>query len=176
MGRHGFETNHRATDAKTALTGVAPRNGKTWVRNKPQKFYNKKVLHTTSHEEVINACKDKAPLSAYSLYGQNEISQEISSPCNEQVVRKDGVNPVEQNMLDSNSSVQLENMVDNFTCEITIPLYIWANRNTSQDYKACIQQNGLQFGYIPLNDLKLYHGQEVIWKIYIPLLFCKYIN
>ena len=43
-------------------------------------------------------------------------------------------------------------------------MYIWADRNSSKDYKACIQQNGDQFGYIPLNDLKLYHGPEVIWK------------
>ena len=89
------------TDAKTALTGFAPTNGKTWVQNKPQKAYNKKVSHTTSHKEVMNACSDIAPLSAHSVYEQNEISQEISSPCDEQIIGKDRVNPVEQNMLDS---------------------------------------------------------------------------
>ena len=45
-----------------------------------------------------------------------------------------------------------------------MPLYIWNNKNGSKDYKACIQQNGDQFGYIPLNDLKIYQGPEVTWK------------
>ena len=45
-----------------------------------------------------------------------------------------------------------------------VPLYIWADGNSSKYYKACIQLNGDQFGYIPLNDLKLYHGPEVTWQ------------
>ena len=44
-----------------------------------------------SHEEVMIAGNNIAPLSAHSIYEQNEISQEISSPCNEQVVGKTGL-------------------------------------------------------------------------------------
>ena len=73
--------------------------------------------------------------------------------------------PIEYDISDVNASVQLQDTdVNNFSWEQTVPLYIWANRNTSKDYKACIQQNGYQFWYIPLNDLKIYHGPVVTWR------------
>ena len=37
-----------------------------------------------------------------------------------------------------------------------IPLYVWQNKHLSKDHMACIAQNGGDFGYIPLNDLKVY--------------------
>ena len=45
-----------------------------------------------------------------------------------------------------------------------IPLYVWNNRNESQHHLACLQQNGGQFGYISLNNLKFYTGPPVHWK------------
>ena len=32
---------------------------------------------------------------------------------------------------------------------------VWQNRFHSEDYNACIHQNGGNFGYIPLNDLHI---------------------
>ena len=45
-----------------------------------------------------------------------------------------------------------------------IPLYIWQNKHLSKDHGACIAQNGGDFGYIPLNDLKIYHGPDIFWE------------
>ena len=73
--------------------------------------------------------------------------------------------PVECDTSYLNSSVQTQHSaVDGFTREEVVPLYIWNNKNSSKDYKACIQQNGDQFGCIPLNDLKIYQGPAVLWK------------
>ena len=46
-----------------------------------------------------------------------------------------------------------------------IPLYVWQNRHNSTDRQACIQQNGNDFGYIPVNNLHTYNGPEVHWHI-----------
>ena len=46
-----------------------------------------------------------------------------------------------------------------------IPLYVWQNRHNSTDRQACIQQNGNEFGYIPVNNLHTYNGPEVHWHI-----------
>ena len=73
--------------------------------------------------------------------------------------------PVEGDTVDLKVSDQTHcPMADEFTREEVVPLYIWNNRNSSKDYKACMQQNGNQFGYIPLNDLKVYQGPDVLWK------------
>ena len=106
---------------------------------------------------------------------QNEVTQKILSVThNKQVVEED-LATSEQGILDFNSSVHLEDtVVNNFSREETVPLDISANRDTSKDYKACIHQNGHQFGYIPLNDLKLCHGPEL--HVRIPLLFYKHTN
>ena len=73
--------------------------------------------------------------------------------------------PVKCGILDLNASIQSQHLtVENFSWEEMVPLCIWANRNSSKDYKACIQRIGQQFGYIALNDLKLYYGLEVTWK------------
>ena len=44
-----------------------------------------------------------------------------------------------------------------------IPDIIHLNTNNSVDYKRCIQQNGRNFGFLPLNDLMVYTGKEVTW-------------
>ena len=73
--------------------------------------------------------------------------------------------PVECDDLDLNPAVQTQLLgVDGFAREGVVPLYIWNHKNASKDFKACIQQNGDQFGYIALNDLKIYRGPEVTWK------------
>ena len=45
-----------------------------------------------------------------------------------------------------------------------IPLYVWKNKHLSKHHVACIAQNGGDFGYIPLNDLKLYNGPDIFWQ------------
>ena len=45
-----------------------------------------------------------------------------------------------------------------------VPEDVWQNRLYSKDYKACVYQNGDNFGYIPLNDLHVYKGPEIQWK------------
>ena len=55
---------------------------------------------------------------------------------------------------DSHSSAHLQQ----------IPLYIWQNKHLSKDHVACLDQNGGDFGYIPLNDLKIYHGPDIFWE------------
>ena len=45
-----------------------------------------------------------------------------------------------------------------------IPLYVWKNKHLSKDHMACLAQNGGDFGYIPLNDLKVYEGPDIVWK------------
>ena len=45
-----------------------------------------------------------------------------------------------------------------------IPLYVWQNKHLSKDHMACIAQNGGDFGYIPLNDLKIYNGPDISWQ------------
>ena len=44
------------------------------------------------------------------------------------------------------------------------PLYVWKNKQFSTDYTACIDQNGGELGYIPLQNLKLYEGPPVFWE------------
>ena len=44
-----------------------------------------------------------------------------------------------------------------------IPNFIHLNKHTSADYQNCIQQNGRQFGFLPLNDLMVYTGEDIIW-------------
>ena len=44
-----------------------------------------------------------------------------------------------------------------------IPEYIYRNKFSSQDYVKCVQQNGKDFGFLPLNDLMLYTGDDITW-------------
>ena len=44
-----------------------------------------------------------------------------------------------------------------------IPEYIYSNKFSSQDYVKCVQQNGKDFGFLPLNDLMLYTGDNITW-------------
>ena len=77
--------------------------------------------------------------------------------------------PFEYDTSDLDKSLQMQEVtVGDFSREEVIPLYIWANKNSSKDYTTCINQNGDKFGYIPLTDLKLYYGSEVIWKETLP--------
>ena len=44
-----------------------------------------------------------------------------------------------------------------------IPSQVYAARFQSSDHKNCLYQNDKKFGFIPLNDLMVYTGPEVIW-------------
>ena len=44
-----------------------------------------------------------------------------------------------------------------------IPDMIYKNKNQSMDYKNCLYQNEKKIGFVPLNDLMVYTGQEIIW-------------
>ena len=44
-----------------------------------------------------------------------------------------------------------------------IPSEVYAARFQSIDHKSCLYQNDKNFGFIPLNDLMVYTGPEVIW-------------
>ena len=43
-----------------------------------------------------------------------------------------------------------------------------------KDYNACLVQNGDEFGYIPLTDLKTYQGPAVQWQN--PFQYCMHIS
>ena len=45
-----------------------------------------------------------------------------------------------------------------------IPEEVWQNRFTCVDYIACVEQNGSDFGYIPLTDLHVYMGPLIQWN------------
>ena len=45
-----------------------------------------------------------------------------------------------------------------------IPEHIYRSRYSSKDYLNCVHQNGSRFGFLPLNDLAVYTGQEIIWS------------
>ena len=46
-----------------------------------------------------------------------------------------------------------------------IPSQVYAARFQSSDHKNCLYQNDKNFGFIPLNDLIVYTGPEVIWGL-----------
>ena len=48
-------------------------------------------------------------------------------------------------------------------CKCNIPEYIYSNQFSSQDYVKCVQQSGKDFGFLPLNNLMLYRGDDIIW-------------
>ena len=45
-----------------------------------------------------------------------------------------------------------------------IPEHIYHSKFLSHDYVNCIQQNGKDFGFLPLNNLMVYTGDEVTWS------------
>ena len=49
--------------------------------------------------------------------------------------------------------------------EEKIPLYVWNQKGSCKDYKACIAQSNDNFGYVLLTDLKIYTGPPVKWDI-----------
>ena len=48
-------------------------------------------------------------------------------------------------------------------CHRKIPDIVSGNRFQSLDYKNCLYQNDKKFGFVPLNDLMVYTGHEVVW-------------
>ena len=44
-----------------------------------------------------------------------------------------------------------------------IPDHIYHGKFQSQDYIHCVQQNGKDFGFLPLNDLMVYTGEHITW-------------
>ena len=47
--------------------------------------------------------------------------------------------------------------------DLALVINIHKNKYQSVDYKNCMYQNYKHFGFIPLNYLMAYTGQEVIW-------------
>ena len=50
-----------------------------------------------------------------------------------------------------------------YTSDRQIPSHVFKNRFQSLDYKNCLYQNDKLFGFVPLNDLMVYTGPEVVW-------------
>ena len=46
-----------------------------------------------------------------------------------------------------------------------ISLYVWKHKNESHDHLDSLAQNGGDFGYILLNDLKISNGPPVHWEV-----------
>ena len=44
-----------------------------------------------------------------------------------------------------------------------IPDSVYAARYQSMDHKNCLYQNDKKFGFVPVNDLMVYTGQEMVW-------------
>ena len=159
------------TGADIVKTRVTLTNGKTPVRSIPGKSSHHRAI-PKPQGKARNVCTDTSPLTTSLTHQQNEISQNllpnVSTIHNTQVI--DDLPtvpymPVECDISDLSASVQLqETEVNNFSREETVPLYIWTNRNTSEDCKACLQKNGHQYGYIPLTNLKLYHIPHLFYK------------
>ena len=55
--------------------------------------------------------------------------------------------------------------VANFSakCKRNIPDYVYHCKFQSQDYMHCVQQNGKDIGFLPLNDLMVYTGEHITW-------------
>ena len=45
-----------------------------------------------------------------------------------------------------------------------IPDYIYHGKFQAQDYVDCVQQNGKDFGFLPLNNLMVYTGDHITWS------------
>ena len=73
------------------------------------------------------------------------------------------VSPTLSFMDKTSKQVQKQDTPQSLVDHEKIPLYVWKNKQFSTDYRACIAQNGGQFGYIPLQDLKIYEGPPAHW-------------
>ena len=51
-----------------------------------------------------------------------------------------------------------------------IPLYVWNNRGACTYRTACIEPNGDVFGVIPLTNLRIYAGPEIMWDNTLDIL------
>ena len=142
--------------ARTAQTGIALINGKTQVRKVPKKSPHRKTVIELSQGNSGGACND-INLSNSHLFHQyrdnlQKMQSNVATVFSKQVVSTDADikqhTPVECDISVLDTSMQTEcTNVNTFTREEVIPLCIWADRNSSKDYKACIQQNGDQLGY-----------------------------
>ena len=45
-----------------------------------------------------------------------------------------------------------------------IPDHVYQNKFLSSDYVNCVQQNGKDFGFLPLNNLMFYTGHNIVWS------------
>ena len=45
-----------------------------------------------------------------------------------------------------------------------IPDHIYQDKFLSSDYVNCVQQNGKDFGFLPLNNLMVYTGDDIVWS------------
>ena len=77
-----------------------------------------------------------------------------------------------QQLLASSDSIsipfdyQLENnyLHSTFDQKKSIPDHIWINRFRCANFQACIEQNGTDFGFIPMSPLEIYTGNPIYWE------------
>ena len=48
-------------------------------------------------------------------------------------------------------------------CKRNIPEFVYHNKFQSNDYVNCVRQNGTNYSFLPLNNLMVFTGEEVIW-------------
>ena len=170
-GAHCDSYDAKGEGTQTARTKLAPTNVSTRVRVHKKLPYKttEKSSDTKYTDRVCDYTNTSKPCPDHQSHEKSQTMPNINtitlnSPAVNHLYHFHDL-PVECDKLNSSLTVQTQaSILDDFTKEEIVPLYIWNNKNASKDYKASIQQNGVQFGYIPLNDLKIYQGPEVIWK------------
>ena len=104
--------------------------------------------HTETNETLLSVIDASKPpiqnMSSCKNDTRNNVSQPFMAKTQKHVTKQD----TDDDSLDNQK----------------IPFYVWKNRHHSKDRVACLTQNGGDFGYIPLNDLLLYHGPNVSWE------------
>ena len=68
-----------------------------------------------------------------------------------------------QQQLSDNMSMIYDTMGMAHKRKRNIPEAIRLNAFYSKDYRNCVQQNGRNFGFLPMNDLLVYSGEEIVW-------------
>ena len=169
-GTHFYSSDARGVKTQTKLALI---NGRTQVqiskKNTVKRSDTEKIDIVGSYINTSNSYPDHQTRDK----SQAMLYTNITAPNSPVLEHLHHIHdlPVECDNLDLSPAVQTQcPPVDGFTREEVVPLYIWNNKNASKDYKACVQQNGNQFGYITLNDLKTYQGPEVIWKQIPPII------
>ena len=135
-----------------------------------QRKSNNASVHTRSTESSYQAINAKASCS--NLQDHRDIGAASLDLTNENTNPSDTPSIVTVSNNSTNSQMAttfLEKTQKHVATDLPetlqkIPLYVWQNKNRSKDHIACLAQNGGDFGYIPLNDLKIYQGPHIVWN------------